>query len=149
MGAESVEEFGAALAGPDAHMGFKERAEPIYRAITGSEVAEGLGDLIDEVDRGSLTGDFAAWFAETVREGLRESYWGWFDDDMAFTRPWGFDLGSIRVPVHGWQGGHDRMVPFAHGTWLRGPFRRRCRSSTRSTGTCLSRWTQSHGSWAS
>ena len=84
------------------------------------KVAEGLGDLIDEVDRGSLTGDLAAWFAETVREGLRESYWGWFDDDMAFTRPWGFGLGSLRVPVHVWQGGHDRMVPFAHGTWLTG-----------------------------
>jgi pimeloyl-ACP methyl ester carboxylesterase len=118
MGAENVEEFGAALAGPDALIGFMERAWPIYRAITGSGVADGLGDLIDEVDRGSLTGDFAAWLAEMVREGLRESYWGWFDDDMAFTRPWGFDLGSTRVPVHVWQGGHDRMVPFAHGAWL-------------------------------
>ena len=118
MGAENVEEFNAALAGPEALIGFKERAWPIYRAITADEVADGLGDLIDDVDRGSLRGDFAAWFAQMVREGLRESYWGWFDDDPACVRPWGFELGSIGVPVHVWQGGHDRMVPFAHGQWL-------------------------------
>ena len=53
-----------------------------------------------------------------MREALRESYWGWFDDDMAFIRPWGFELASIRVPVHVWQGRHDRMVPYAHGPWL-------------------------------
>jgi len=81
-------------------------------------VAASFGDLIDHVDRGSLTGEFAEFAAASFREGLRESYWGWFDDDMAFVKPWGFDLGAIRVPVHVWQGGHDRMVPFAHGRWL-------------------------------
>jgi pimeloyl-ACP methyl ester carboxylesterase len=118
MGAENVEEFGAALAGPDELIGFKERAWPVYRAITGEEVAQALGDLVDDVDRGSIRGDFAEWLAAIMREGLREGYWGWFDDDMAFTRPWGFDIGSIAAPVHVWQGGHDRMVPFGHGRWL-------------------------------
>ena len=37
---------------------------------------------------------------------------------MAFVGPWGFDLASIRVPVHVWQGRHDRMVPYEHGEWL-------------------------------
>ena len=55
---------------------------------------------------------------DVCREALRESYWGWFDDDMAFIRPWGFELTSIRAPVHVWQGRHDRMVPYAHGQWL-------------------------------
>jgi pimeloyl-ACP methyl ester carboxylesterase len=118
MGEENVEEFSASLEGPDALIAFKERAWPIYSKVTGPEVADSLGDLIDDVDRASLTGEFADWMAATMREALREGYWGWFDEDMAFTRPWGFDLGSIRVPVHIWQGAHDRMVPFAHGEWL-------------------------------
>ncbi|MGH2455032.1 MAG: alpha/beta fold hydrolase, partial [Candidatus Limnocylindria bacterium] len=95
MGEENVEEFAAALEGADALIAFKERAWPVFRAITAAEVADGLGDLVDDVDRGSIRGDFAEWLASVWREGLRESYWGWFDDDMAFTRPWGFDMGSI------------------------------------------------------
>ncbi|HYM53686.1 MAG TPA: alpha/beta hydrolase [Candidatus Dormibacteraeota bacterium] len=118
MGEENVEEFSASLEGPDALIAFKERAWPIFSKITAAEVADAFGDLIDDVDRGSLTGEFAEWMAAVLREGLREGYWGWFDDDMAFIQPWGFDLATIRVPVHLWQGAHDRMVPFAHGEWL-------------------------------
>ena len=118
MGPENIEEFEASLEGPEALITFKERAWPIFRAVTGDEMAEAFGGLIDDVDRGSLTGDFAEAVAASVREGLRNSYWGWFDDDMAFSRDWGFDIASIRVPVHIWQGAHDRMVPFVHGEWL-------------------------------
>jgi pimeloyl-ACP methyl ester carboxylesterase len=118
MGDENVEEFNAALEGPTALISFKERNWPIFRDVTAGQVAEAFGDLVDAVDRGSLTGEFADYEAACFREALRESYWGWFDDDMAMVRPWGFDLGSIGVPVHIWQGRHDRMVPFAHGEWL-------------------------------
>jgi pimeloyl-ACP methyl ester carboxylesterase len=117
MGAENVEEFNAALDGPERLIEFKERNWPIFRAVTGDGVATSFGDLIDHVDAGALTGEFAEYIAACTREALRESYWGWFDDDMAFVSPWGFDLHSILVPVHVWQGGHDRMVPFAHGLW--------------------------------
>lgn len=118
MGAENVAEFGAALAGPEQLIAFKERAAPAWRVVTPEQVADAFSDLIDEVDRGSLTGVFAAWIADLFHEALRIGYWGWFDDDMAFTRPWGFELDEIRVPVFIWQGAHDRMVPFAHGEWL-------------------------------
>jgi pimeloyl-ACP methyl ester carboxylesterase len=118
MGPENVEEFGAAIAGSAELEAFMGDAWPTYRHVTGEAVAGALGQLIDEVDRASLTGDFAEWVAAAMREGLRESYRGWFDDDLAFTRPWGFDPASIRVPVHIWQGAHDRMVPYAHGEWL-------------------------------
>ncbi len=118
MGAENVEEFGAALAGPDELIVFKERAALEFRVVTPEGVADAFGDLIDDVDRGSLTGPFAAWVADLFHEAVRIGYWGWFDDDMAFIRPWGFELDEIRVPVFIWQGAHDRMVPFAHGEWL-------------------------------
>ena len=117
-GAENIEEFNAALEGPEALIAFKERNWPIFREVTADQIAEAFGDLIDDVDRGSLTGEFAEFIAASVREALRESYWGWFDDDMAMIQPWGFELASIGVPVHVWQGRHDRMVPYAHGEWL-------------------------------
>jgi pimeloyl-ACP methyl ester carboxylesterase len=118
MGAENVEEFEAALAGPDALIPFKERAHPQFRDMSPGEVADAFGDLVDEVDRGSITGVFAAYLAAMTHEGLKNSYWGWFDDDMAFVKPWGFDVGAIQAPVHVWQGAHDRMVPIDHGRWL-------------------------------
>ncbi len=118
MGAENVVEFGAALDGPEPLTSFMEPNWPVFREVSAPQLAGGMGDLVDDVDRASLRDDFAEWLASLFREGLRESYWGWFDDDMAFVRPWGFDVGSIRGPVHIWQGAHDRMVPFAHGEWL-------------------------------
>jgi pimeloyl-ACP methyl ester carboxylesterase len=118
MGAENLEEFAAAIAGADELVAFKLRAAPALRDVTPEGVAESFGDLIDDVDRGSLTGAFSVWMAEVFHEALRDGYWGWFDDDMAFTRPWGFDLDEISVPIFVWQGAHDRMVPYAHGEWL-------------------------------
>ena len=118
MGQENIEEFNAALDGPDALIGFMEQVWPEFRRVTASEIASSLGDLVDDVDRSSITGDFADWFAVIVQDGLRDSFWGWFDDDMTFVRDWGFGLTNIAGPVHIWQGAHDRMVPFAHGEWL-------------------------------
>jgi pimeloyl-ACP methyl ester carboxylesterase len=118
MGPENVEEFRATLADPENSVRSAERDWPKWRDITGVEVAEAFGGLIDDVDRGSLTGEFAEFVAAGNREGLREGSWGWVDDDWAFTKHWGFDLSAIGVPVHVWQGGHDKMVPFGHGAWL-------------------------------
>jgi len=56
--------------------------------------------------------------AEELHWSLAHGIWGWFDDDVAFTRPWGIDLASISAPVQIWQGTDDLMVPFAHGEWL-------------------------------
>lgn len=118
MGPENIEEFNATIADPENSVRSAERDWPKWRSVTGAEVGEMFGGLIDHVDDGELTGDFAEYVAASTREGLRESYWGWVDDDYAFTKSWGFDLDSLRVPVHIWQGGHDKMVPFGHGQWL-------------------------------
>jgi pimeloyl-ACP methyl ester carboxylesterase len=118
MGPENVEEFQGTLADPQNSVRSAERDWPKWRAVTGADIADAFGGLVDEVDRESLTGEFAEYVAAGIREGLREGYWGWVDDDWAFMKPWGFDLGAIRVPVHIWQGGHDKMVPFGHGEWL-------------------------------
>jgi len=65
-----------------------------------------------------LTGEYADFMAGSVRSAVSNGIDGWFDDDLAFTRPWGFDLADIRVPVRVWQGAEDHMVPESHGRWL-------------------------------
>jgi pimeloyl-ACP methyl ester carboxylesterase len=118
MGAENIEEFGAAVAGSRQLTTYLDREARELAVVTPEAVADAFGDLIDEVDRGALTGPFAAWSADLFHEALRPGAGGWFDDDRAFTTPWGFDLDEIAVPTFIWQGAHDRMVPFAHGEWL-------------------------------
>lgn len=118
MGEENLAEFGAMEAGPAELRAFLEAARAGMSAITGDQIAASLGGLIGEADRAVLTGEFADWLAAMFRTALASGVDGWFDDDMAFLRDWGFDLGAIEVPVTLWQGDDDRMVPFAHGRWL-------------------------------
>ena len=118
MGEENVEEFGAAMAGPDELLSYLEKVGPAFASVSGERIVAALGDLVGEVDKAALTGELGAFLAGNVREGLRNGIWGWFDDDLAFVRDWGFEVGGLKVPVTVWQGAQDRMVPFAHGQWL-------------------------------
>jgi pimeloyl-ACP methyl ester carboxylesterase len=43
---------------------------------------------------------------------------GLIDDDVAFVRPWGFDLADVAVPVLVVQGEADRVIPPSHARWL-------------------------------
>jgi pimeloyl-ACP methyl ester carboxylesterase len=56
--------------------------------------------------------------ALSTREAIGRSIDGIVDDDLAFTRPWGFDLGQISIPTAVWYGPHDTLVPTGHGEWL-------------------------------
>jgi pimeloyl-ACP methyl ester carboxylesterase len=118
MGEENVEEFAAAAAGEQQVRAFVEAQRPAMTAVTAEQLRAGMGDLLCEVDRGILTGEFADYVASLFREGLSEGPWGWVDDDLAFLAHWGFDLAAIERPVTIWQGSEDRMVPYEHGRWL-------------------------------
>jgi pimeloyl-ACP methyl ester carboxylesterase len=118
MGEENIEEFAAAQAGGDRlHEYLDQQAAPLLNA-TGHELQAGLGDLLSDVDRDALTGEFAEHLSTCLGEGLAAGVWGWFDDDVAFVGDWGFELDRISRPVSVWQGGQDRFVPFTHGQWL-------------------------------
>jgi pimeloyl-ACP methyl ester carboxylesterase len=118
MGEENVAEFAAAAAGPEALEDWLDREGSALFTVTPNQVAAVLGDLASEVDRNALTGELADFLAASGRHAGRQGVTGWRDDDLALMRPWGFDLGRITVPTSIWQGGQDRMVPFAHGQWL-------------------------------
>jgi pimeloyl-ACP methyl ester carboxylesterase len=119
MGPENVAEFGAALAGEAELTAFLGREAATMGTVTGPEVAQAFGGLVIEADQAVLTGEFADHVAALLRTALSSGIAGWRDDDLAFTRDWGFSLAPeppLRVTI--WQGDQDRMVPFAHGQWL-------------------------------
>lgn len=118
MGEENVEEFGAMQAGGDELEAYLVARGEALHGATGDEIIAVLGDLVSEVDRGALTGEYADYLLEKTTHALSNGVWGWFDDDRAFGGDWGFDLAHIRAPLSLWHGAQDRFVPIAHGEWL-------------------------------
>lgn len=118
MGAENIEEFNLALEGEAALIPWLHEQAKVFGHIQAEDVAVALRGLVSEIDKVALTGEFAQFVACAFRRALSSGIAGWRDDDLAFTRDWGFDLAQIERPVAVWQGGQDRMVPFAHGQWL-------------------------------
>ncbi len=118
MGPENVEEFTAALTGEAALTEYLEAEAGQLASVHGNDIVASLGGLLPDVDKASLTGDFAEYMAYCFRRAVSSGIAGWRDDDLAFAKPWGFELGAITRPVAVWQGGQDLMVPVAHGEWL-------------------------------
>jgi len=119
MGPENVEEFGAALEGEETLRSWmEEHAEP-YRSIAATDLAAALGGLVPEKDVIALNDQgLAEIWASSMRRCFTNGWDGWLDDDIAFSKDWGFDPSAMRAPVTVWQGDLDLMVPFAHGEWL-------------------------------
>jgi pimeloyl-ACP methyl ester carboxylesterase len=117
MGEANVEEFTLALDGEDALLPFLENDRAGIIDADAEGVVATLSTLLPEVDRAVLTGEVGRDILANLKGGVEELY-GWMDDDLAFTRDWGFALDDIRVPTYLWQGSADLMVPFHHGQWL-------------------------------
>jgi pimeloyl-ACP methyl ester carboxylesterase len=120
MDPENVKEFGWALEGE----------ETLVREL-GKQADDNLSRL-DE-DPATLLANFQLSEADqtmlrdqvvlermrkSFREALASGTWGWVDDDLAFVKPWGFEVDEIRVPVQVRYGATDVLVPAAHGKWL-------------------------------
>lgn len=120
MGEENVAEYTAAFAGADPLAALLEDYAPGVFTATAEQVADSLGGLVPPVDRAALTGEQAEVTAAAFRRAGEQGIVGWLHDDLTHTRPWGFRVRDITVPVAVWQGTADLMVPFAHARWLAG-----------------------------
>jgi pimeloyl-ACP methyl ester carboxylesterase len=118
MGEANVAEFGLTLEGRDALEPFLRHERDAMLAAGPARLAEAMRTLLSPTDHAVFTGETADYIFEAFRAGNEERLDGWLDDDLAFAKPWGFDLEQIDVPVLLWQGAEDRFVPFAHGEWL-------------------------------
>jgi pimeloyl-ACP methyl ester carboxylesterase len=120
MDAENVKEFGWAKAGEDVllrefereHREAEERVkEDPSKLLEGFELSE--ADLAQMARPETMQ-----IIRESVFEEAVNGVGGWADDDLAFLKPWGFDVSSISVPVLVRYGLTDVLVPPAHGEWL-------------------------------
>ena len=118
MAPENRAEYAAADRGPEAYGAYLvEEFLPVMRASREDMVAA-MGGLLTPVDAAAFTDDLGDYLARSLHGAGAQGVVGARDDGLVATRPWGFDLASIRVPVAVWQGRQDAMVPFAHGEWL-------------------------------
>lgn len=120
MDAENVKEFGWALEGEDrlAAELEHEHEEVLRKASVDPSTILDQFDLAESDKAVLAREDFAKVLRESIFEEARQGVWGWVDDDLAFTKPWGFDPATIDVPTLVCYGTADVLVPPAHGQWI-------------------------------
>lgn len=118
MGQDNKDEYSIAARDGEELLRWMEPQVRATASIAADDIVEALRSLISEVDEAAVNDTLGDLLARSFHAAFRYGLWGWYDDDLAFTRPWGFELESIRAPATIWQGHHDRMVPFPHGQWL-------------------------------
>lgn len=113
MGEGNIVEFNAALSGEDVLRPLlDEEAEAM---LGGGE--SGLDTLLSPPDQAILP-QLKDVLGQSFAGALANGVDGWLDDDLAFVRPWGFELAEIRVPVLLIHGVQDVFVPVEHARWL-------------------------------
>ncbi|HEY5437624.1 MAG TPA: alpha/beta hydrolase [Acidimicrobiales bacterium] len=119
MGPENLEEFALAMAGGPEYEPYVAAQAAHFAEATEGNVIELFGGLLSDPDKATLANDDAReLFADSLRQGFSNGYFGFFDDDRAMLSEWGFDPATISIPVAVWYGNEDLMVPSKHGEWL-------------------------------
>lgn len=117
----NVRELGWALAGEDVLAPELEREAGELLERVADDPSKLIGDdwQLSEADRAELARvERHEIIRQAFTDAFRNGVWGWVDDDLCFTRAWGFDLAEIRVPTRVVYGLTDVLVPPQHGEWL-------------------------------
>jgi pimeloyl-ACP methyl ester carboxylesterase len=118
MGEMNAEEVEILAKGPEHHIAWLREQADAMQTGSAEDLRAALSTLLAPVDREALTDELAAYLHENFRMAMAQGVEGWHDESVAELAPWGFDVGTIRVPVQIWHGRQDRFVPASHGRWL-------------------------------
>jgi len=118
MGQDNVDDMRLALADEAASRAKAEKDREEMLNTPPEEMAKAMESLLTPTDAAVLSGELAGYLASSTQDGLAPGSEGWFEDGCMITKPWGFDLASISVPVLLLHGREDMFVPFGHGEWL-------------------------------
>lgn len=114
----NVQEFNAALAGRDALEAFLQPYVDGIRGDVDAVIEEMLTELPQIDRRRASKPENRAMMKESWVESVRQGSRGWADDDLAFAKPWGFDLEDVTVETRVWQGQLDVLTPRPHGEYV-------------------------------
>lgn len=114
----NVKEFNAALAGREAIETFLEHYVHGIRTDVDAIIEAMLTELPEIDRRRASKPEQRAIMKEGWTEAVRQGSRGWADDDLAFAKPWGFDLGDVTVETRVWQGELDVLTPRPHGEYV-------------------------------
>jgi len=120
MSPGNVEEFTRARSGESAYRPLVEQlARDAVAAVESGGVAVADGYELAESDRAALAERASSpGYLFRTKAAYTGGIDGCIDDGIAFTRPWGFDLTTISLPVSVWYGPDDVLCPRAHTDWL-------------------------------
>ncbi|MBD0744347.1 alpha/beta hydrolase [Streptomyces sp. CBMA152] len=118
MTAYNVEEYTTASVDPEE---FAARLIP-----RSDEIRRNPIQLLDELRRDLTHADrmvvkdagVRSMLLRNYQEALRTSAYGWIDDALALSSPWGFDPADITGEVLLWHGVKDVFSPVGHSRWL-------------------------------
>jgi pimeloyl-ACP methyl ester carboxylesterase len=114
----NVQEFNAALAGREALEAFLQPYVDGIREDVDGVIEQMLTELPEIDRRRASKPENRVIMRQSWTESVRQGSCGWADDDLAFAKPWGFDLGDVAVETRVWQGELDVLTPRPHGEYV-------------------------------